>query len=86
MLCSAVTTAGEARCRLAVGFAAAAPLSTGLGFGTVGTGGSDEPRELSRSPHLLFIVLHDRGPPATYWAGLPDQGAVKDPVGLWANR
>jgi hypothetical protein len=48
-----------------------APLSIGLGLGTVRNNGGSEPHESRRGPHLLFMALRDRGPSAIYWAGLP---------------
>ena len=36
-----------------------------------GTGGYDEPRVSSPSPHLLFIALRDRGPSASRKAERP---------------
>ena len=66
--------------------ASALPLSIGLGFevGTVAAavnlvGGTT-------GPHLLFMGLRDRGPPASSWAGRPRSGCEsKGPVGRWAN-
>jgi hypothetical protein len=41
--------------------------------------GSDEPRKSSRGPHLLFMILRDRDPPAICWAGLPRSGSSQGP-------
>jgi hypothetical protein len=56
-----------------------ASLSIGLGLETVGNSGGSEPRESSRGPHLLFMALRDRGPPAICWAGLPRSGSSQGP-------
>jgi hypothetical protein len=39
----------------------------------------DEPRYLSRRPHLLFIGIVRRGPPTSVGFGAPDQGADQRP-------
>jgi hypothetical protein len=40
----------------------------------VGSGGSEEPGNLSPDLHLLNIALHDGGPLAMYWDGRPRSG------------
>jgi hypothetical protein len=41
-------------------------------------GHSESWRVYPYGPHLLYIVLHDRGPPTTSQLGTPDQGVIKD--------
>ena len=55
-----------------------ASLSIGLGLG-VGNSGGDEPRTLCRGPHLLYMALRDRGPPALLGLDAPDQGMSQGP-------
>ena len=55
-----------------------ASLWIGLGLG-VGNSGGDEPSTLCPGPHLLFIALRDRGPPALLGLDAPDQGVGQGP-------
>jgi hypothetical protein len=55
-----------------------ASLSIGLGLG-VGNSGGGEPRTLCRGPHLLYMALRDRGPPALLGLDAPDQGVGQGP-------
>jgi hypothetical protein len=41
---------------------------------SVGSGSSEEPRTVSPSPHLLYIVLCDGSSLAMYWARHPQSG------------
>jgi hypothetical protein len=41
------------------------------------------------APHLLYIALHDGGPPASIGLGAPDQGADQrpnEPLGSLVER
>ena len=57
------------------------PLSIGLGF-EVGTKTAAVNLVIcAAGPHLPFMGLRDRGPPAFHGLGAPDQGASQDPFG-----
>ena len=50
-----------------------------------GTSGGGKPRHLCHGPHLLFIALRDRDPPALLGLDAPHQGVSQGPMGRWAH-